>query len=94
MTDSPSHTTVHTQLSINDGMFLLAQVQDVEDLKRRIEKAAASPARFVDFIVVGNRTVSVLVSVSTRVVISVETAPFDPRDDGDIETSFGGEFDL
>lgn len=87
-------TMVRTQIAMDGSNFLLAQGQDLDDLKRRIEDAARSGARFVDFVVVGNRNVSVFVSSGTEVVISIETVQYDPRDTGDEETPFGGEFDF
>lgn len=50
--------------------------------------------RFVEFVVVGNRSVSVLIASVTQVVISVETVNFDGRDTGDDAVPYGGEFDL
>jgi hypothetical protein len=75
-------------------VYLLAQGQDLESLKRRIEEGAQSGGRFVEFTVVGNREVSVLVTSRTRVVFSVETVLFDGRDSGDHAEPFGGFFDL
>ena len=87
-------TMSRTRVVFNDVGFLLAQGQDDADLKRRIEGAAHAGGEFVEFVVVGNRAVSVLVSSSTHVVISVETVEFDARDTGDDSAPFGGEFDL
>lgn len=87
-------TMVRTQIAVNGGSFFLAQGQDVEELKERIEEAILAGGRFVDFTVVGNRVVSVLVSSGSQVVISIETVQFDPRDDGDDSFPFGGMFDL
>jgi len=91
---SEMHTMTRTQVAVNDVGFLLAQGQDVEELKTRIEAAAQEGGRFVDFVVVGNRVVSVLVSLATHVVISVGTVDFDPRDTGDDTAPFGGAFDM
>jgi len=85
---------VQTEITINSGTYLLAQNQDLDDLRRRIEAAAESGARFVTFTVVGNRSVSVLVTPSTQVALSVETVQFDPRDTGDEDFPFGGPFDF
>ena len=87
-------TMVRTQLAVNDVGFFLAQGQDVPDLKRRIEFAAQAGGRFVDFVVVGNRSVSVLISSSSQIVISVETVEFDARDNGDDTVPFSGAFDM
>ena len=85
---------VRAQAAIDDAVYLLAQGQDLERLKRRIEEGARSGGIFVEFTVVGNREVSVLVTSRTRVVFSVETVPFDERDSGDQDAPFGGFFDL
>jgi hypothetical protein len=85
---------VRTEVAINDTPFLMAQGQDLDDLKHRIEIASQPGGRFVDFVVVGNREVSVLITAHTRVVVSIETVHFDPRDTGDHEQPFGGMFDF
>ncbi|WP_238439514.1 hypothetical protein [Microbacterium sp. JZ31] len=85
-------TMVRTELSINGRSFYLAQGQDIAHLKRRIE-AGAHSAAFVDFTIVGNGPVSVLITSSSEVVLSVETVQFDPRDTGDEEFPYGGAFD-
>ncbi|PRA82508.1 hypothetical protein CQ045_06090 [Microbacterium sp. MYb66] len=87
-------TMARTRIMVNDVGFYLAQGQDDTDLKNRIEDAVRSGGEFVEFVVVGNRAVSVLVSASTHVVISVENVEFDPRDTGDGGAPYGGEFDL
>lgn len=92
MTDQPM--MVRTEVAIDDTPFLMAQGQDLDDLKHQIEIASQPGGRFVDFVVVGNRAVSVLITATTRVVVSVETVPFDPRDTGDEEQTFGGLFDF
>lgn len=91
---SDNQTMVRTQVVVDDAGFHLAQGQSIDDLKRQIEAAVAAGGRFVDFIVVGNRTMSVLISSVSRVVFSIETVPYDPRDDGDDAAPFGGAFDL
>ncbi len=91
--DAPQ-TMVRTEMAINGGTFLLAQGQDVEVLKRRIVDAVRTDGQFVEFVVVGNRQVSVLFSETTQVTFSVETVQFDPRDTGDDTEPFGGAFDL
>jgi hypothetical protein len=87
-------TMVRTEVGIDGRSYYLAQGQDIEDLKRRIEECARSAAAFVTFTVVGNRAVSVLITPASRVVLSVETVQVDPRDTGDEEAPFGGFFDV
>ncbi|QEW04955.1 hypothetical protein [Microbacterium lushaniae] len=86
-------TMVRTEIVVNGESYLLAQGHDVSELRREIEDASRSGGRFVEFIVVGNRAVSVLVSPRTEVVISVQTVQFDARDTGDDDAPFGGFFD-
>jgi hypothetical protein len=88
-------TMVRTEIVVNGSRFDLAQDQDIENVKSRVEAAAASPsARFVEFTVVGNRSVSVLISSAASVVLSVETVQYDPRDSGDLTEPYGGLFDF
>lgn len=87
-------TMVRTEVAIDGRSYYLAQGQDIEDLKRRIEESARSAAAFVTFTVVGNRAVSVLISPASQVVLSVETVQLDPRDTGDVEAPYGGFFDV
>lgn len=85
---------VRTEVTVNGEGYLLAQGQDLDELRHRMEEAARDRGRFVEFVVVGNRSVSVLVSPRTEIVMSVQTVQFDSRDTGDDETPFGGFFDL
>ena len=85
---------VRAQVAVDDSGFFLAQGQDIDGLKRKIETAAREGAGFVDFVVVGNRTMSVLITGVSKVVFSIETVQFDARDDGDDSAPFGGTFDM
>lgn len=91
---SDMQTMLRTQLSIDGASFFLAQNADVSDIKRRVEQAAQTAGTFVDFVVVGNREVSVLVGAGTKVVVSVDSVSFDPRDTGDEGAPFGSLFDF
>jgi regulator of extracellular matrix RemA (YlzA/DUF370 family) len=84
---------VRTSIAFGEAVYLLAQAPDFADLKAKITAAARAGGEFVDFVVVGNRTVSVLVTGRDRVVLSEETIPFDPRDTGDTSYPFGTFFD-
>lgn len=86
---SEHQTMVRTEVEINGVIMFLAQDQDLDELKRRIAAAARTAGTFVDFVEVGNRSVSMLVSASTEVLISRSTVQFDPRDTGDEENPFG-----
>lgn len=87
-------TMTRTTISIGDAQFILAQGQDHEELQRRIETALRAGGAFVKFVEVGNRTVSALITGRDRVILSVETVPFDARDTGDVDYPFGGFHDL
>lgn len=85
---------VRTQIAIGSERFLLAQSQDLDELKQRIEAAVHGGGSFVHFVVVGNRDVSALITPAIGVIFTVETVSFDARDTGDVEDPFGGFFDL
>lgn len=89
-----SKTMVQTEVVIDDVTSLLAQGEDVDEVMRQIEAAAATSGRFVHLVVAGNRNVSVLVTPNSRAWISVATVLTDDRDDGDLSTPFGGFYDL
>jgi len=84
---------MQTAIVLDGESYLLAQVQDLSDVKRRIEEAVKTSGRFVDFVVVGNREVSVLITPHSRVTLSVSTVMFDSRDTGDVDFPYGGFFD-
>jgi hypothetical protein len=86
-------TVIRTELILNGRSFLLAQGQDIAALRARIEEATQGTGAFVDFTIVGNRSLSVLVSPAARVVFATETVPFDPRDTGDEQAPYGEMFD-
>ncbi|WP_223627460.1 hypothetical protein [Microbacterium sp. EST19A] len=91
---SEMRTMVRTHVAVNDVGFTLASGQDVDALKEEIVSAARSGPRFVEFAVVGDRSVSVLMSAATQIVISVETIPVDHRDDLQDIVPFGSAYDL
>ena len=91
MTDQA--TRVRTELTINDTPFLMAQGQDLDDLKRRIEAASQAGGRFVDFVVVGERAHSVLVTASTRVVVTIDIVPFERLETTE-EEPYDGSYDF
>lgn len=83
-----------TEILIDGVSSHLAQEQDLDELLRRIEAAANGAAAFVDFVVVGNRRVRVLVSPRSRVVVTTETVQYDPRDTGNESFPYGGLYDF
>jgi hypothetical protein len=86
-------TMVRTEVTIDGRAYFLAQGQEPEALRRRIEAAVDSPGAFVSFTVVGNREVSVLITPRSQVVFTVVTVQFDARDTGDSDFPFGGFYD-
>lgn len=84
---------MQTEIVLDGESYLLAQIQDLGDVKHRIEEAVKTAGRFVDFVVVGNREVSVLITPHSRVSISVSTVLFDARDTGDVDFPYGGFYD-
>lgn len=90
---SDAKTMVRTSIAVGESVYLLAQGQDYKALERRIEKALDDGGRFVEFVVVGNRTVSTLFTGSQAVTFLLETVPFDGRDTGDVDYPFGGFHD-
>jgi hypothetical protein len=95
MTDlDETATMVSAHVAVDGRGFLLAQGEDLGALKGRIEGAAHDGGKFVDFMIVGDRLVSIFVTTGTHIVISISTAEFDASDDGDDSAPFGGEFDL
>lgn len=87
-------TMIQTEIRADGVTYLLAQDQDLGALKRRIEEAIATAGTFVDFVIVGNRQVSLLVTPRSQVTISVATVLFDARDTGDVDFPYGGHYDL
>lgn len=87
-------TMERTEIMIDGVSNFIAQEQDLEALLERFVAASNSPSAFVDFLVVGNRRVRVLVTPRTQVVISTETVRFDPRDTGDENAPWGGLYDI
>ena len=91
---SDPQTMVQTTIMVGDSHYLLAQGHDHEALKRRIEDAIRGGGAFVDFVVVGNRTVSAFLDGRERIVLTLETVLFDQRDTGDTAAPYGGMYDL
>lgn len=87
-------TMVRTRIALNDLEFFLAQGQDAAKIRREMEDAVRGGGGFVEFIVVGNRSVSVLVSAGTQIVFTHETVELDVRDTGDDTAPYGGDYDL
>ena len=93
-TPGTSQTVEQLTISFGDTQYLLAQGQDYELLQRNIEKAIRAGGGFVEFIVVGNRKVSALMTGRQLVMLTVGTVLLDDRDTGDVGEPYGGFFDL
>lgn len=87
-------TMVQIEVTFDGRGFLLAQEQDLADLKHRIVAAMGTTGTFVDLVIVGNRKVSVLITPRSHVIITEAAVPFDSRDTGDVDSPFGGYYDL
>ncbi|MFE7846532.1 hypothetical protein ACFUTX_15210 [Microbacterium sp. NPDC057407] len=87
-------TMVQTTIEIDERRFVLAQAQNLPELRDRIEAAIQRGGGFVSVVVVGNREVSVLVNGSQSIIMTVATVLLDVRDTGDIAEPFGGFYDL
>jgi hypothetical protein len=84
---------VRTTLHIDERMFLLAQGQDGVELRERIVQAVRRGGEFVEFVEVGNRLVFAFVTGRERILLILESVPFDVRDTGDVDFPYGGFFD-
>lgn len=89
-----TETMERTSVAVDGADFLLAQDQDVAELRSRIEEAAATPGRFVDFVIVGNQAMSVLITATSRVSISTDKVQYDARDTGDLLFPYEDDLDL
>lgn len=87
-------TMERTEIQIDGVSAMLAQDQDLGSLMQKFAAASNGPAQFVEFVVVGNRRVRVLVNEHTRVRISSAAVQYDPRDNGDEEAPWGGLYDI
>jgi hypothetical protein len=75
-------------MRVDGKPYLLAQGQDVEEVKNAIVQATRSGGDFVTVTEFGNRSLDVLVTVGVPVTLESETVAFDPQDDGDLEAPF------
>ncbi|WP_255305051.1 hypothetical protein [Microbacterium sp. 3J1] len=85
---------VQTEVTFDGMSFVLAQNEDVQEIRRQIEAAVQTAGTFIDIVVVGNRQVSVLITPRSHVTISTAAVAFDARDTGELDSPFGGYYDL
>lgn len=75
-------------LTIDGRRYWLAQASDTDALKVATTKAVREGGGIVDFVVVGNRTISAVVSGGVPVVFESEEVGADDRDTGDVNCPF------
>ncbi len=83
-----------TTIAINEMQFALAQNSDIDHLKATALAAVQNGAGFLDFTVVGNRVVSVLLPAGTIVIFTTGEVPEDRRDSGDLDYPYESDTDL
>jgi hypothetical protein len=84
---------LRTSVVIDGQKYPLAQGQDLEAIKSATVAAAREGAGLVDFVVVGNRAVSVLVTPTIRVMFEEHEVDGDARDNGDLRAPFTSPVD-
>jgi hypothetical protein len=75
-------------MRVDGRPYLLAQGQDLDEVKNAVVQAARSGGDFVTVTEFGNRSLDVLVTVGVPVTLESETVAFDPQDDGDLGAPF------
>lgn len=90
---SDAQTMIQTEVIFDGTSFRLSKDQDVSAFRRDVEAATRTAGTFVDFVAVGDREVSVLVTPHSRVTISTAPAANDTRDTGDLDFPYGGYYD-
>ncbi|RWZ50837.1 hypothetical protein ELQ90_08335 [Labedella phragmitis] len=74
--------------TIGSTSYVLAQGLGIDHLKTQMVEAIRSGGGFVDFVVFGNRGISVLVSPGTSIVFETAEVDLDDRDTGDVARPF------
>jgi hypothetical protein len=77
-----------TTVRIAGAPYLLAQGQDLDDIRQAVVAAARSGADLVRVTVVGNREVEILVTPGVPLTFESEEVPEDAADDGDLDAPF------
>jgi hypothetical protein len=87
-----------TTMQVDGRSHLLAQGQDLQEIKRGTVEAIRAGGDLVQVTVVGNRVLDILVSQGVSVTFETLSVPDDPRDDGDLAAPFDftdlGEYGL
>ncbi|MCM6762811.1 hypothetical protein NB037_10325 [Rathayibacter sp. ZW T2_19] len=76
---------IRTTVTIDGKTYGLSQGADVTGLKASTTEASRAGGGMVDFVVVGNRQVSALVSPGVPVIFEDVEVPDDDRDTGDVQ---------
>jgi hypothetical protein len=77
-----------TTILIGTLQYLLAQNGDIDKLKAAVLAAIRSGGDYVDFTVVGNRSISVLIPPGVVVVFQSADVDEDDRDTGDLTSPY------
>ncbi|MWV48011.1 hypothetical protein GRS96_01825 [Rathayibacter sp. VKM Ac-2803] len=75
---------IRTTVTIDGKTYGLSQGEDIDALKESSSHAAQAGGGLVEFVVVGNRSVSALVSPGVPVIFEEIEVPDDDRDTGDV----------
>lgn len=88
-----SNSRLRARVTVNGEDYHLVRSQDLSALKARFEQALASPGRFVDFAVAGDREVSVLITPVSQVIFTTRVLDLDAANTGDPDPPGLGEYD-
>jgi hypothetical protein len=75
-------------LTISGYRYWLAQNGDTDALKQAAIEAVRDGGGVIDFVAVGNKTISALVSSGVPVIFEIEEVDVDERDTGDVNHPF------
>lgn len=75
---------IRTTVTIEGKAYRLSQGTDVDRLKRSATEATQAGGGLIDFVIVGNRRVSVLISSGVPVIFEEVEVLRDDRDTGDV----------
>ncbi|KZX21959.1 hypothetical protein [Rathayibacter tanaceti] len=75
---------IRTTVTIEGKTYGLSQGTDVDDLKQSATRATQAGGGLIDFVIVGNRQVSVLISSGVPVIFEELEVLDDDRDTGDV----------
>jgi hypothetical protein len=77
----------HT-VTIGSKSYVLAQGHGIEDIRGRVQDAVHAGGAFVEFVVLGNRQISALITAGLPVIIEAAEVEADERDTGDVQYPF------